>query len=460
MQNGTSVFEHLESQVRTYCRQWPAVFSSACGSRIRDEHGTEYIDFFAGAGSLNYGHNHPRLKQALLRYLQDDAIVQSLDMHTTAKRDFLQTFHQRILVPRGLDMRIQFSGPSGTTAVEAAIRLARKYTGRKPILSFENAFHGMSLGALALSPHTAGEMAQLCPYTLVARYDDESATVADSLASAESLLSRPDTELPAACILEIVQGEGGQYAARDSWLTGLSELCRSRGVLLIVDDVQMGCGRTGSFFSFEQSGITPDIVCLSKSISGYGLPMALTLLRPELDIWKPGEHTGTFRGNNPSFTTATAALDFWQDPAFLDRISEAGMTLEQGCRSLAADCSDVISGVRGRGMVWGLVCREADLARSVCERAFANRLLVERSGCNNDVVKLMPPINISEADMALGLDALRDSLKEVTQRVRGCLSRSTDVVQQLNDRIPDVLLWHTRGREFVHIPVTWAGHAK
>ncbi len=191
-------------------------------------------------------------------------------------------------------------------------------------------------------------------------------------------------------------------------------MCRSRGVLLIVDDIQVGCGRTGSFFSFEQSGIVPDIVCLSKSISGYGLPLALTLLRPELDIWSPGEHTGTFRGSNPSFITATAALDFSHDPAFLDGISAAGMMLGQEIRSLAAEYSDVISGVRGRGMVWGFVCREADIARSICERAFANRLLVERSGRDHDVVKLMPPINISEADMTLGLDALRDSVKEVT----------------------------------------------
>jgi diaminobutyrate-2-oxoglutarate transaminase len=414
MQNDTSVFDLLESQVRIYCRQWPTIFSTARGSRIRDELGTEYVDFFAGAGSLNYGHNDPHLKQALLHYLQEDAIVQSLDMHTAAKRDFLQAFHQTILAPRGLDMRIQFPGPSGTTAVEAALRLARKYTGRRNILSFENAFHGMSLGALALSPHESGEMAQLCPYTLVAGYDDESATVSHSLASVEGLLSRPDIELPAACILETVQGEGGLYAARHAWLKGLADLCRSHGVLLIVDDIQVGCGRTGSFFSFEQSGILPDIVCLSKSISGYGLPLALTLLRPELDIWSPGEHTGTFRGSNPSFVTATAALDFWQDPVFLDGITTAGSSLEQESRLLAAEYSHIISGVRGRGMAWGLVCRETDVARSICERAFANRLLIERSGRDRNVVKLMPPLNISDADMALGLDMLRASIKEVT----------------------------------------------
>ena len=192
-------------------------------------------------------------------------------------------------------------------------------------------------------------------------------------------------------------------------------MCRSRGVLLIVDDIQVGCGRTGSFFSFEQSGVVPDIVCLAKSISGYGLPLALTLLRPELDIWKPGEHTGTFRGSNPAFITATAALDFWQNPDFPDSIGATGMKLGQESRSLAAEYSNIISGVRGRGVMWGLVCREADVARSICERAFANGLLVERSGRDDDVVKLMPPINISEADMALGIDALRDSLKGATQ---------------------------------------------
>lgn len=415
MQNGISVFEHLESQVRIYCRQWPVVFATARGSRIRDEHGIEYIDFFAGAGSLNYGHNNPHLKQVLLGYLQGDAIVQSLDMHTTSKRDFLRAFQEKILAPRGLDMRIQFSGPSGTTAVEAAIRLARKYTGRRPILSFENAFHGMSLGALALSPRSAGEMAQLCPHTLVASYDDESVPVSQSLAPVAGLLSVPDAELPAACILETVQGEGGLYAARPAWLKGLADLCASRGVVLIIDDIQVGCGRTGDFFSFERSGIAPDIVCLSKSISGYGLPLGLTLLRPALDVWNPGEHTGTFRGSNPSFVTGAAALDFWEDPAFLEGVAAAGQTLESESRSLAADFGDVITGVRGRGLVWGLVCSETEVARSVCERAFANRLLVERSGRDGNVVKLMPPINISEADMALGLDTLRNSVKEVAQ---------------------------------------------
>lgn len=415
MQNDTSVFEQLESQVRIYCREWPTVFSIARGSRIRDELGAEYIDFFAGAGSLNYGHNNPHLKQALLRYLQEDSITQSLDMHTTSKRDFLQAFQQKILAPRGMDMRIQFSGPSGTTTVEAAIRLARKYTGRRTILSFENAFHGMSLGALALTPHVAGDMTQLCPHTLVAPFDDESASVSESLAAVNSFLSGPDAELPAACILEVVQGEGGFIAARHSWLKGLADLCRSRGVLLIVDDVQVGCGRTGTFFSFEQSGITPDMICLSKSISGYGLPLGLTLIRPELDVWSPGEHTGTFRGSNPSFVTATAALDFWQDAAFLDGVSAAGTALEQASRSLAAKYPDVICGVRGRGMAWGLVCRDAVTARSICQRAFANRLLIELSGRDHNVVKLMPPLTISEADMAFGLDSLRDSLEEVAQ---------------------------------------------
>jgi diaminobutyrate-2-oxoglutarate transaminase len=413
MQSDASVFDNHESEVRTYCRQWPTVFVTASGSRIIDEHGTEYVDFFAGAGSLNYGHNNPQLKHALLRYLRADGITQSLDMHTAAKRDFLRAFCQTILAPRGLDMRVQFSGPSGTTAVEAALRLARKVTGRPKILSFENAFHGMSLGALALSPHESGEMARLCPHTLVAPYDDESATVSHSLASVERLLSEPDDRLPAACILETVQGEGGLNAARHAWLSGVADLCRSRGVLLIVDDVQMGCGRTGSFFSFEQSGIKPDMVCLSKSISGYGLPLALTLLRPELDIWNPGEHTGTFRGSNPSFVTATAAISFWQDAAFLEGIAASGISLVRESRLVAAEYPSIITGVRGRGMAWGLVCHTADVARSICERAFANGLLVERSGRDRNVVKLMPPLTISDADMARGLDALRNSVKEV-----------------------------------------------
>lgn len=319
------VFEHLESEVRSYCRNWPTVFDRAEGSFMYDEDGRGYLDFFAGAGALNYGHNHPDLRRPLIEYLESGAVVHSLDMYTKAKRTFLARFRDLILEPRRLDYRVQFPGPTGTNSVETALKLARKVTGRENVISFTNAFHGMTLGALAVTGNSmkrGGAGVPLSHATPVP-YDDYFDGETPDFLWLERVLtdSGSGIEYPAAVIVETVQGEGGLNAGRATWLRELRELCTRHGMLLIVDDVQAGCGRTGTFFSFEEAGIVPDIVCLSKSVSGYGLPMALTLFRPELDVWEPGEHNGTFRGHNPAFVTGAAALEkFWSDDV-LDRKS-------------------------------------------------------------------------------------------------------------------------------------------
>src|SRR5690625_630606 len=315
------IFEQLESEVRGYSRNWPTTFVRASGCRQTGSDGKEYIDFFAGAGALNYGHNNPRLLQPLLAYLQSGAVVHSLDMKTPAKADFLETFNQTILQPRGLDYKIMFPGPTGTNAVEAALKLARKVTGREHVLSFTNAFHGMTLGSLAITGNGMKRKGAGIPlsHSTTIPYDDYLDGETPDFLWLDRVLddSGSGVDKPAAIIVETVQGEGGLRAARPEWLRGLAKLCARHEVLLIVDDVQAGCGRTGTFFSFEEAGIEPDIVCLSKSISGYGLPMALTLFSPEFDVWSPGEHNGTFRGSNPAFVTATAALRrYWADDAF------------------------------------------------------------------------------------------------------------------------------------------------
>lgn len=306
-----SVFETLESEVRSYCRGWPTVFDRAQGSHMYDEDGHTYLDFFAGAGSLNYGHNNPVLKRALLDYIERDGVTHGLDMSTTAKRAFLETFQNTILRPRDLPYKVMFPGPTGANAVEAALKLARKVKGRESIVSFTNAFHGMSLGALAVTGNAfkrAGAGIPLVHGTPMPFDNYLDGTYPDFLWF-ERLLEDSGSGLntPAAVIVETVQGEGGINVARAEWLRALADLCKRRDMLLIVDDIQMGCGRTGAFFSFEEAGIVPDIVTVSKSISGYGLPLALTLFKPELDVWEPGEHNGTFRGNNPAFVTAAAA---------------------------------------------------------------------------------------------------------------------------------------------------------
>jgi diaminobutyrate-2-oxoglutarate transaminase len=414
------IFEARESAVRSYCRIWPTVFGRASGSRLYDEQGHGYLDFFAGAGALNYGHNNPMLKGALLRYLADDGVIHSLDMHTVAKREFLTVFDELILRPRNLDYRVQFPGPGGANAVEAALKLARKVTGRTEVIMFTNSFHGMTLGALAVTGnafHRAGAGIPLTHATPVPFGEslDPDGEIPD-FQWLERLLGDKGSGLdaPAAAIVETVQGEGGINVASAEWLRRLSELCREHGILLIVDDVQMGCGRTGPFFSFEPAGITPDLVCLSKSISGYGQPLALTLIRPDLDIWAPGEHNGTFRGFNPALVTGTAALRaYWSD----DRLERG--TLAKGERIMAALTATAGSvpgapiRVRGRGMACGLAFADGDLAGKVSTTAFEAGLLAETAGSRGHVVKLLPPLTISDSDLDEGLAILDESVRAV-----------------------------------------------
>ncbi|MFJ4864677.1 MULTISPECIES: diaminobutyrate--2-oxoglutarate transaminase [unclassified Streptomyces] len=412
-----TVFDTVESEVRSYCRAWPVVFDRAEGSRLHDENGRSYLDFFAGAGSLNYGHNNPVLKQALLDYIARDGITHALDMSTTAKRAFLETFHSTVLAPRGLPYKVMFPGPTGTNAVEAALKLARKAKGREAIVSFTNAFHGMSLGSLAVTGNAfkrAGAGVPLVHSTPMPFDNYLGGRVPDFLWF-ERLLEDSGSGLndPAAVIVETVQGEGGVNVARAEWLRALADLCRRRDMLLIVDDVQMGCGRTGDFFSFEEAGITPDIVTVSKSISGYGLPMSLCLFKPELDIWEPGEHNGTFRGNNPAFVTATAALQtYWRDGVLRERTRVQGARIEQALVDLCADHERDGASYRGRGMVWGLEFTRKERAAEVCHRAFEHGLLVETSGPESEVVKLLPPLTVSADELDEGLDILARSVRE------------------------------------------------
>ncbi|OMC12494.1 diaminobutyrate--2-oxoglutarate transaminase [Mycolicibacter heraklionensis] len=413
-----TIFETLESEVRSYCRSWPVTFDRASGSRMWDVDGKEYLDFFAGAGALNYGHNHPDLRGPLLEYLSSDRVVHSLDMNTVAKAEFLHRFEDVILKPRGLDYKVQFPGPTGTNAVESALKLVRKVTGRESIISFTNAFHGMTLGSLSVTGNSMKRGGAGIPlvHATPMPYDNYLDGVVPDFIWFERLLEDSGSGLndPAAVIVETVQGEGGINVARLEWLRGLWELCQRHDLLLIVDDVQMGCGRTGPFFSFEAAGIVPDIVCLSKSISGYGLPMALTLIKPELDVWDPGEHNGTFRGQNPSFVTAAAALNFWTD----DRLEKSVLRKGEQIERALTEVVDPIPGVttRGRGLVHGVVFERPELAGAVCREAFDRGLLLESSGPEGEVVKLMPPLVIDDDDLAEGLTITAQSIEAVTAR--------------------------------------------
>lgn len=405
-----NTIERHESEVRGYCRAFPVIFKTAKGSHLVDEDGKRYLDFFAGAGVLNYGHNDERLKAALIDYIESDGVTHSLDMFTAAKRTFLERFDEVILKPRGLDYKVQFPGPTGTNAVEAALKLARKVTGRERIISFTNGFHGMTLGSLAVTGNSFKRNGAGVPLGNVTPmpFDGYLGAGVDTLDYLEAVLNDAGSgvDKPAAVILETVQAEGGVNVAGFDWLKRLAKLLKRHDILLIVDDVQVGCGRTGPFFSFEPAGIKPDIVCLSKSLSGYGLPFAVVLMKPEHDVWEPGEHNGTFRGHNPAFVTAAAALDFWTDDALTRAVESRAARITARLQAIADKYPALGATVRGRGLIQGLACEDKAAAGAISAEAFKRGLIIETAGIDDEVLKLLPPLTISDADLDAGLDII------------------------------------------------------
>jgi len=416
------IFERLESEVRGYCRDFPAVFKRARGAQIWDDRERSYVDFFSGAGALNYGHNDEGMKRALMQYLVDDGIVHSLDMATCAKRDFLDALERIVLDPRGLEYRVQFPGPTGTNSVEAALKLARKVTGRETIVSFTNAFHGMTLGSLAITGNGFKRRGAGVPLTLgdTMPFDGYLGDDIDTLDYLEALVTDDGSGLdkPAAVILETVQAEGGINVASCEWLRRLEGICRSHEILLIVDDIQVGCGRTGPFFSFERAGISPDLVCLSKSLSGYGLPLSILLLRPDIDVWEPGEHNGTFRGNNPAFVTARAALEaFWKDGSFSRQVQTTAEMVRSRLEAVVESTPGLDAQVRGIGLIQGIACEEPGLARSICDAAFQRGVIMETAGPEGNVAKVMPPLTIDDLTLKHGLEILEVSVRTASEEM-------------------------------------------
>jgi diaminobutyrate-2-oxoglutarate transaminase len=412
-----NTFEKHESEVRGYCRTFPAVFASAKGAWMKDEAGKSYLDFFCGAGVLNYGHNPDALKQALIDYVSADGITHTLDMYSVAKEAFIRRFNDIILAPRGLEYKLQFPGPTGTNAVEAALKLARKVTGRQDVVGFTNAFHGMTLGSLAVTGNGFKRAGAGVPlgHSASVPFDGYLGVDTDTLDYFEAMLvdNGSGLEIPAAVIVETVQAEGGVNVAGMEWLQRLRKLTAEHGIVMIVDDIQVGCGRTGKFFSFEDAGIVPDIVTLSKSLSGYGLPLALVLIKPELDQWAPGEHNGTFRGHNPAFVTAVAALEQYWTNDELTRAVDAKSAIVDAHLNKMLKRLNVEGTVRGRGLIYGVEFADPELAGKVSKACFERGLIVETAGIDDQVLKLLPSLTISEADLKKGLETIETSLEAV-----------------------------------------------
>lgn len=408
-----ALFEQYESNVRGYIRSFPTVFDTATSATIVDVEGKRFIDFFGGAGSLNYGHNHPLVNQALINYIQRNGITNALDKATVAKHDFIEGFQNIILKPRGFDYKIQFVGPTGTNGVETALKLARKLKKRSNVVAFTNAYHGHSLGSLAVTgnefyhddyygvPQNVTKM----PYD--GYFDHEM----DSVDMLRHYLKDGSSgyDLPAAIIVESIQGEGGINISRIEWLQKLEKVCNELDIILIMDEIQVGNGRTGDFFSFERAGIKPDIVTLSKSI-GTGLPLSIVLMKPEVDVWEPGEHTGTFRGNSHAFIAGAAVFELWRNDDFSASIRAKGAQVEKTFKDIQALYPDYITDVRGLGMIWGMESLTEGFCNEVSRQAFERGLIMETAGAADQVLKFLAPLVISETELNEGFEILREAV--------------------------------------------------
>lgn len=406
---------HFESSVASYCRAFPANFTKAKGGHLLGDDGQEFLDFLSGCGSLNYGHNDSRLQDALVDYIRTDGIAMSLDLHTDAKKHFCETFAEVILKPRGMDYKFMFTGPTGTNAVEAALKIARKSTGRRNVITFTNAFHGCSLGSLALTGSSShrgdynpiGDGVTRLPYE---GYQGQTWDTADYLGN---LLSDPSSgvDAPAAIILETIQGEGGLNTASRSWLRKIQAIAKHHGALLIIDDIQAGCGRSGTFFSFEDMGVRPDIILMAKGLSGFGLPMSMVLLNPEVDTLAPGEHNGTFRGNCHAFVTAAKAIEtFWADDRFTADLTSKITSLTNQLDQIANR-----NGLtrKGRGMMQGLAFRDAADALEARARCYDQGLIVECCGPHDEVLKLLPPLTVTKAEIRQATKIIATAVQDV-----------------------------------------------
>jgi diaminobutyrate-2-oxoglutarate transaminase len=420
------VFENYESEVRGYIRAFPAIFETAKGSVITDEQGNEYIDFFAGAGTLNYGHNNDVISEALISYLQRDGIVHGLDMATTAKKEFIVMFQEKILKPRNLDYKLQFTGPTGTNAVETALKLARLVKGRSNVIAFTNGYHGLSQGSLAVTGNNEyrdESYISRCNATFMpfdGYFGDK-----NTIAYLRKFISDGSSgvDVPAAIIVETVQGEGGINVASIEWLQELEALCREYDILLIIDDIQVGNGRTGTFFSFEEAGINPDMVAMSKSIGG-GMPMAMLLFKPELDQWKPGEHTGTFRGNNLAFVASRVSLEhYWENDDLSKAVFHKEAIIKEHLKAIADKYPEYEIEVRGRGLVYGFeVCADHGAASRISSEAFKENLIIETCGAEGHVIKFLPPLTIDEEMLVEGLKRFEKAVDAVFATKKAHLS--------------------------------------
>jgi diaminobutyrate-2-oxoglutarate transaminase len=413
-----------ESNARSYPRRFPLALRRAEGIYVEDIEGRVFIDCLAGAGTLALGHNHPVIVQAIEQILKDGTPLHTLDLTTPVKDRFVQDLFDLLPVDLARDSKIQFCGPTGADAIEAALKLVKTATGRATMLAFQGAYHGMTQGALSLmgslqpkrALHGMLQGVQFLPFPYDYRCPFNlggSAGVRAGLSYIDSVLNDPESGVPkpAGMIVEVVQGEGGVIPAPDEWMRGVRAATSKADVPLIVDEVQSGFGRTGRLFAFEHSGIVPDVLVLSKAIGG-GLPLAVVIYRGELDQWLPGAHAGTFRGNQMAMAAGSATMRFIRDQGLVEHARTLGSAFQQKLRQLQSHYPQ-LGDVRGRGLMIGIELVDPEAERNPFGRppgngAMASKLqaeclkrglILELGGRNGSVVRFLPPLIITESQI-------------------------------------------------------------
>jgi diaminobutyrate-2-oxoglutarate transaminase len=422
-----------ESNARSYPRRLPVALARAAGAVVTATDGRQYLDCLAGAGALTLGHSHPVVVAAVREALDAELPWQTLDLTTPAKDAYVAELFSHLPVELA-GGRIQFCGPSGADAVEAALKLAKAATGRRSILAFRGGYHGMTHGALAVTGNVAvkepfaglaGEVHHLpFPYPYRCPFGVGEGGHEIGSRYLERLLDDPlaGHARPAAVLVEPVQGEGGVLPAPDRWLRELRRITAERGIPLILDEVQTGGGRTGTLFAFERAGVVPDVLVLSKAIGG-GLPLAVVVYREELDRWAPGAHAGTFRGNQLAMVAGRAALRYTAEQRLPERAAALGERLAGRLRAVRA-AARCVGDVRGRGLMIGVELVDPDagpdelgarppapaLARRVQAGCLDRGLIVELGGRDGAVVRFLPPLVITPDQLDAVADRFADAV--------------------------------------------------
>jgi diaminobutyrate-2-oxoglutarate transaminase len=411
-----------ESNARAYPRHLPIAVEEGAGSFVRDVDGNVFIDFLAGAGALSLGHNHPELVRAMVDQL--GRLTHGLDFPTPAKDAFVRA--QLSMLPAGLRsrMRLHFCGPTGANAVDAAVKLCKTATGRGDIVTFQGGFHGSTHAAMALTGLVAQKRpvangvpgVHFFPYSYCTRCPiglTPTSCAVNCVAYLESSLADPNggVPLPAAVVLELVQGEGGVVPAHPEFVRRLRELTAELDIPLVVDEVQTGCGRTGAWFAFERYGIEPDVIIAAKALSGVGAPVSVIMYDQRLDVWAPGAHTGTFRGNQLAFAAGAEAVRVIRRDDVLGNVVRRGEQIAARLAEIARH--PWVREVRGVGLMWGVELADprdgapaGAAARAVQARALRRGLILELGGRDDCVVRMLPPLNVTAEVVDLACDIL------------------------------------------------------